>query len=168
MKTHVAVPFLVLAAAFSSTVQATPLEEIGKVPVSRLEFSSFKLEIALTGLKDWPFPIEGVGVSYKVNPDQIEIAVALKIDREEPFRTACGRTIARVRELLYVGASGDAPMGRSYLGSYFRGPWRGDQREAALRALDANTLIRVNVVKRGSCQAALVKAPVTFEATSPN
>ena len=59
-------------------------------------------------------------------------------------------------------------MGRSYLGSYFRGPWRGALREAALRALDASTLIRVDVVKRGSCHAALIKAPVTFEATSAN
>ena len=59
-------------------------------------------------------------------------------------------------------------MGRSYLGSYFRGPWRGNVRELALRTLDASTLIRVDVVKRGSCQAALVKAPVTFEAAPPD
>ncbi|MGP1680592.1 MAG: hypothetical protein ACTS6J_25995 [Burkholderiales bacterium] len=168
MSTHIAVLFLALATAFSSNVQATPLEEIHELPLSRLEFSSFKLEVALTGIKDWPFPIEDASVSYNVNPDQIEIVVAVKIARDQSFRTACARTVGRVRELLYVDANGDAPMGRSYLGSYFRGPWRGDLREAALRALDANTLIRVDVVKRGRCQAALIKAPVKFEAASPN
>lgn len=168
MRTQFAVLFLALAAAFSSKVQATPLEEIGDVPVSRLEFSSFKLEVALAGIKDWPFPIEGASVAYRVNPDQIEIVVAVKIARDESFRTVCGRTLGRVREFLYVNADGNAPMGRSYLGSYFRGPWRGALREAALRALDASTLIRVDVVKRGSCHAALIKAPVTFEATSAN
>ena len=167
MKTRIAVLFLALAAAFSSRVQATPLEEIHGVPVSRLEFGSFKLEVALAGIKDWPFPIDAAGVSFKVNPDKIEIVVAVKIARDDAFRTACARTVGRVREFLYVDANGHAPMGRSYLGSYFPGPWRGELREAALRALDANTLIRVNVVKRGSCQAALIKAPVTFEATSP-
>ncbi len=168
MRTHIAVSFLLLAAAFSGTVQATPLEEIHGVPVSRLEFGSLKLEVALSGIKDWPFPIEGASVSYQVNPDQIEIVVAVKIARDEPFRPACARTLARVRELLYVDANGNAPMGRSYLSSYFRGPWRGAQREAALRTLDASTLIRVDVLKRGSCHAALVKAPVEFEATSQN
>jgi len=168
MKTHIAVFYFAFAAAFGSNVQATPLGEIHEVPVSRLEFASFKLELALTGIKDWPFPIEGASVSYNVNPDKIEIVVAVKIARDETFRTACARTVGRVREYLYVDANGNAPMGRSNLGAYFRGPWRGDLREAALRALDANTLIRVDVVKRGSCQAALVKAPVTFEATSPN
>ena len=168
MKTQIAVLFLALATAFSNNVQATPLEEIHGVPVSRLEFGSFKLEVALAGIKDWPFPIDGAGVSFKVNPDKIEIVVAVKIARDESFRTACARTVGRVREFLYVDANGNAPMGRSYLGSYFPGPWRGDLREAALRTLDANTLIRVDVLKRGSCQAALIKAPVTFEATSPN
>ncbi len=167
MKTHIAVLFLAFATAFSSTVQATPLEEIHGVPVSRLEFGSFKLEVALDGIKDWPFPIEGAGVSFKVNPDQIEIVIAVKIAGAEPFRTACARTVARVREFLYVDANGVAPMGRSYLGSYFRGPWSGVAREAALRTLDANTLVRVDVLKRGSCQAVLVKAPVTFDSTSP-
>ena len=168
MNTHIPVLLLALATAFSSTVQATPLEEIHGVPVSRLEFGSFKLEVALTGIKDWPFPIEGAGVSFKLNPDQIEIVVAVKIAGAEPFRAACARTVARVREFLYVDANGVAPMGRSYLGSYFQGPWRGAAREAALRALDANTRIRVDVVKRGSCQATLIKAPVTFETISPN
>ena len=168
MNTPIAALFLVLATVFGSAVQATPLEEIHGTPVSRLEFGSFKLEVALTGIKDWPFPIEGAGVSYRLNPDQIEIVVALRIVRAESFRTACARTLGRVREFLYVDASGNAPMGRSYLGSYFGGPWRGEQREAALRALDANTLIRVDVVKRGSCRAALIKAPLTFEATSPD
>jgi hypothetical protein len=168
MNTHIAVLLLALATAFSSTVQATPLEEIHGVPVSRLEFGSFKLEVALAGIKDWPFPIEGAGVSFKVDPDQIEIVIAVKIAGAAPFRAACARTVARVREFLYVDASGVAPMGRSYLGFYFRGPWRGAAREAALRTLDANTLVRVDVLKRGSCQAALIKAPVTFEAISPN
>ncbi len=136
--------------------------------MSRLEFSSFKLEVALNGIKDWPFPIEGATVSYQVDPDQIQILVAVKIARDEPFRAACARTLGRVRELLYVDADGNAPMGRSYLGSYFRGPWRGAVREAALRTLDASTRIRVDVVKRGSCRAALIKAPVTFDSTSPN
>jgi hypothetical protein len=168
MKTPVAVLFLAFASAFSGNVQATPLEEINDLPVSRLEFSSLKLEVALAGIKDWPFPIEGASVSYTLNPDQINIVVAVKIASGEPFRTACARTVGRVRELLYVDADGNAPMGRSYLGSYFRGPWLGAVRESALRTLDASTRIRVDVVKRGSCHAALIKAPVTFEATSPN
>ena len=168
MNTHIAVLLLALATAFSSTVQATPLEEIHGVPVSRLEFGSFKLEVALAGIKDWPFPIEGAGVSFKVDPDQIEIVIAVKIAGAAPFRAACARTVARVRGFLYVDANGVAPMGRSYLGAYFQGPWRGAAREAALRTLDANTLVRVDVLKRGSCQAALIKAPVTFEAISPN
>ncbi|MBE0624444.1 MAG: hypothetical protein IH606_06500 [Burkholderiales bacterium] len=168
MNKHLAVLFLALATALSGNVQATPLEEIHGVPVSRLEFASFKLELALTGIKDWPFPIEGASVSYKVDPDEIGIVVALKIARDEAFRAACARTLGRVREFLYVDAKGHAPMGRSYLGSYFRGPWRGDLREAALRTLDASTLIRVDVVNRGSCRAALIKAPIRFEAATPN
>ena len=167
MKTQIAILFLALVTAFSNNVHATPLEDVHGVPVSRLEFGSFKLEVALTGIKDWPFPIEGAGVSFKVNPDQIEIVIAVKILGAEPFRSACAKTVARVREFLYVDANGVAPMGRSYLGSYFRGPWRGATREAALRTLDANTLVRVDVLKRGSCQAVLVKAPVTFDSTSP-
>jgi hypothetical protein len=168
MNKHFAVPLLVLAAVFCNGVGATPLEEVHGVPVSRLEYGSLKLEVGLTGIKDWPFPIEGASVAYQVNPDKIDIVVALKIDRNVSFRTACARTIARVREFLYVDAEGNAPMGRSYLGSYFRGPWRGDLREAALRAMDASTLIRVDIVKRGSCKAALIKAPITFESASPN
>ncbi len=167
MKTHIAVLFLALAAAFSGSVEATPLEDVHGVPVSRLEFASSKLELALTGIKDWPFPIEGCGVSFNVNPDQIEIVVAVKIADPEPFRAVCARTVARVREFLYVDVDGNVPMGRSNLGSYFRGPWRGAARETALRTLDANTSIRVDVVKRGSCHAALIKAPVTFDAISP-
>lgn len=167
MNTHIAVLLLASATAFSSTVQATPLTDIRDAPVSKLEFGSFKLEVALTGIKDWPFPIEGAGVSYKIDPDQIAIVVAVKKVRAESFRTACARTVGRIREFLYVDANGVAPMGRSHLGSYFRGPWRGNSGEIALRTLDANTLIRVDVVGSGSCQAALIKAPVTFEATSP-
>ncbi len=48
MKTPIAVLFLALAAAFSGAVQATPLEDVHGVPVSRLEFGSLKLEGALT------------------------------------------------------------------------------------------------------------------------
>lgn len=166
MNTHIAVLLLASATAFNSTVQATPLNDMRDAPVSRLEFGSFKLEVALTGIKDWPFPIEGVAVSYNIDPDRIDIVVAVGKVRSESFRTACARTVGRVREFLYVDANGVAPMGRSYLGSYFRGPWRGDAREVALRALDANTLVRVDVVGSGSCHAALIKDPVTFEATS--
>jgi hypothetical protein len=162
MKTQIAILLLASATAFSSTVQATPLEQLRDAPVSKLEFGSFKLELGLIGIKDWPFPIEGASVSYKIDPDQIEIVVAVRKVGAESFRTTCARTLGRVREFLYVDANGDAPMGRSYMGSYFRGPWRGDAREAALRALDAITLVRVNVVGSGSCQAALIKGPVTF------
>jgi len=168
MHTHIIVLFFVLATTFTSTVLATPLEDIHKVPVSRLEFGSLKLEVALAGIKDWPFPIGGASVSFKVNPDQIVIVVAVTIARDESFRTACTQTVGRVRELLYVDANGNAPMGRSNLNSYFRGSQRSDLRDAALRALDENTLIRVDVVKRGSCQAALIRAPIKFETTSPN
>ncbi|MBE0622622.1 MAG: hypothetical protein IH605_18675 [Burkholderiales bacterium] len=168
MKTPIAVFFLALATVFGSNVQATPLEEIHNLPVSRLEYSSLKLEIALAGIKDWPFPLEGASVFYEVDPDKIEIVVAMKIGRDESFREACAQTLGRVREFLYVDANGNAAMGRSNLGAYFRGPWRGNQRETALRTLDANTLIRVDVVKRGSCRAALIKAPVTFDPISPN
>jgi len=167
MNTPIAVLLLALATAFSSTVQATPLDELRTAPVSMIEFGSFKLEVALAGIKDWPFPIEGASVSYKIDPDQVEIVVAVRKVLAESFRTACARTVGRVREFLYVDANGVAPMGRSYLNSYFRGAWRGVAREVTLRAVDASTLIRVNVVGLGSCQAALIKAPVTFEATSP-
>jgi hypothetical protein len=162
MKTQIATLSLALAAALTGAAHATPLEDVHGVPVSRLEFGSFKLEVALTGIKNWPHPIDGANVSFRLDPDQIEIVVALRIPGDEPFRAACAGTLARVRELLYVDAKGDAPMGRSYLSAYFRGPWRGAEREAALRTLDANTLIRVDVLKRGSCQAVLVKGPVTF------
>jgi len=162
VNTRIAVLLLASATAFSSTVQATPLEQLRDAPVSKLEFAGFKLEVALNGINDWPFPIEGASVSYKIDPDQIEIVIAVRKVRTESFRTACARTLGRVREFLYVDANGVAPMGRSYLGSYFRGPWRGNAAEAALRALDAITLIRVDVVGSGSCHAALIKAPVTF------
>jgi hypothetical protein len=162
MKTQTTVLLLALAAAISGTVHATPLEQLRDAPVSRLEFGGFRLEVALNGIKDWPFPIEGAGVSYKFDPDQIVIVVAVRKVAAESFRTACARTLGRVREFLYVDANGAAPMGRSDLGSHFRGPWVGGAREAALRALDAITLIRVNVVGGGSCQAALIKGPITF------
>ena len=165
--TRIAVLLLALATTFSSTVQATPLDEIRTTQVSLLEFGSFKLEVALTGIKDWPFPVEGAGVAYKIDPDQFEIVVAVGKVPAESFRTACAKTIERVRGLLYVDANGVAPMGRSFLNSYFPGAWRGIRREATLRAVDASTLIRANVVGLGSCQAALVKAPVTFGASSP-
>src|SRR5450756_3248888 len=142
MNTHIAVLLLALATALSSTVQATPLDDLRTAPVSMVEFGSFKLEVALNGIKDWPFPIEGASVSYKIDPDQIEIVVAVRKVLAESFRTACARTVGRVREFLYVDANGVAPMGRSYMGSYFRGPWSGGARETALRALDAITIIR--------------------------
>ncbi|MFY9327365.1 MAG: hypothetical protein WAO76_05005 [Georgfuchsia sp.] len=167
MNTRNAVLLLALTTAISSAVLATPLDEIRANPVSMLEFGSFKLEVALTGIKDWPFPIKGASVPYKIDPDQIEIVVAVRKVRPELFRTACSKTIGRVREFLYVNADGVAPMGRSFLNNYFRGPWRGDAREAALRLIDANTLIRVDVVEGGSCEESLIKAPVTFEATPP-
>jgi hypothetical protein len=167
MKTHIVILLLALAGTFSSTVQATPFKELRDAPVSALEFGSFKLEVALTGIKDWPFPIAGASVSYHLDPDQIEIAIAVSKVRAESVRTACARTVGRVREFLYVNADGSAPMGRSFLSSYFRGPWRAGVREAALRTLDAGTLIRVAVVGGGNCQAALIKAPVTFEAIPP-
>ena len=149
------------------TVQATPLEELNKAPVSKLEFGSFKLEAALAGIQDWPYPIAGVAVSYSLDPDRIEIVVAAKEVRAGDFRKACARTLGRVREFLYVDADGTAPMGRSHLGAYFQGTWHREAREAALRALDAVTRIRVDVVGRGSCHAALVEAPVTFQEVPP-
>ena len=164
MNFPIAILFLALATACGGTAHATPLEDVHGVPLSRLEFGSLKLEVALVAIKDWPFPIEGAGVSFKIKPDQIEIVVAVKIAGTEPFRAACARTVTRVREFLYVDADGAAPMGRSNLGAYFRGPWTGALRETALRTLDATTLVRVDVLKRGSCQAILVKAPVTFDA----
>src|SRR5665811_2259458 len=132
MNTPIAVLLLALATAFSSTVQATPLDDLRTAPVSMIEFGSFKLEVGLTGIKDWPFPIEGASVSYKIDPDQVEIVVAVRKVLAESFRTACSRTVGRVREFLYVDANGVAPMGRSYLSSYFRGQWRGGAREAAV------------------------------------
>lgn len=153
--------------AFSSSVEATPLDELGKAPVSKLEFGSFKLEVGLMGIKNWPFPIEGASVSYKLDPDRIEIIIAVRKVRAGSFRTACGRTVGRVREFLYVNADGVAPMGRSFLSSYFLGAWRGKAREAALRELDADTLIRVDVIGRGSCEAALIGAPIKFVPVPP-
>ena len=164
---RIAVLLLALAAVVGGAAQATPLDELRTAQVSMLEFGSFKLEVGLTGIKDWPFPTEGASVSYKVDPDQVEIVVAVRKVPAESFRTACARTVERVRAFLYVDADGVAPMGRSYLGAYFRGPWRAGAREIALRAMDASTLVRVNVVGLGSCHAALIKAPVTFQATAP-
>jgi hypothetical protein len=162
MKTQIAALLLASAAALSGVVQATPLEQLRDATVSKLDFGSFKLEVALTGIKDWPVPIEGVSVSSQVEPDQIEIVVAVRKVPAESYRPACAQTLGRVREFLYVDANGVARMGRSDLGSYFRGPWVAGVRENALHALDAITRIRVNVVGSGSCQAALIKGPVTF------
>jgi hypothetical protein len=158
---------LMALACACGTVRAAPLDALGGTPVSKLEFGSFKLEVALTAINDWPYPVEGVSVTYRRDPDQIEIRVAVKEVRADSFRAACAKTLGRVREFLYVGADGTAPMGRSYLGSYYRGPWKGEAREAALRELDADTLIRVDVVGRGGCHAALIKAPVTYQPLSP-
>ena len=168
MKAYVAALLVASSVMFAGSVQATPLEELGGTPVSKLEFGSFKLEVALTAIGDWPSPIEGASVSYRRDPDRIEIRVAVKKVAADSFRSACERTLGRVREFLYVDADGVAPMGRSNLGLYFRGPWKGPAREAALRALDADTLIQVDVVGRGSCHAALIKTPVRFEAISPD
>lgn len=167
MNIYISVLLLALTTVFSSTVQATPLNELSEMPVSALEFGSFKLEVALSEIKDWPFPIEGPSVFYQLNPDQLEILIGVREVRAGSFRTACAATIGRVREFLKVDANGVQAVGRSFLSSYFRGPWHGTAREAALRAVDANALIRVLVVGDGSCQAALIKAPITFEATSP-
>jgi len=162
MNTRIAVLLLAAAAAFGSTAQATPLEQLRDAPVSMLEFGSFKLEAGLTAVKDWPFPIEGAGVSYAIDPDKIEIVIAVHKVPAESFRAACAQTLGRVREFLYVDPTGVAPMGRSYLGSYFQGPWSAGAREIALRALDAITVVRVNVVGDGSCHAALIKGPIAF------
>jgi hypothetical protein len=162
MKTHIAVLLLAVAATLGGAVHATPLEQLRDAQVSKLEFGSFRLEVALTGIKDWPFPIEGASVSYAFDPEQIEIVVAVRKVPAESYRTACTATLGRVRQFLYVDANGVAPMGRSDLGSYFRGPWVAGVREVALRALDAIARIRINVVGSGSCQAALIKGPVTF------
>ena len=167
MNARIAAVLLVLACAPGGAARATPLDALGGTPVSKLEFGSFKLEVALTEIKDWPYPVEGVGVSYRRDPDQIEIRVAVKEVRADAFRAACAKTLRRVREFLYVDADGVAPMGRSYLGSYYRGLWKGEAREAALRELDADTLIRVDVVGRGGCHAALIKAPVTYQPLAP-
>jgi hypothetical protein len=167
MRKRLAVPILALAAALGGTARATPLEELDRSQLSRLEFGSFKLETALAGIRDWPFPVEGAGVPYQLDPDRIDIVVAVRKVDAESFRDACARTLGRVREFLYVNADGVAPMGRSHLVFHFRGPWRGGAREAASRALDASTRIRVDVVGRGTCRAALVGAAVTFEALAP-
>ncbi len=162
MNTQIAALILASAAAFGSTAQATPLEQLRDAPVSKLEFGGFKLEVALNAIKDWPFPIEGAGVTFRIAPDQIEIVVSVRKVPAESFRAACAQTLGRVREFLYVDANGAAPMGRSDLGSHFRGRWSGGERETALRALDAITQIRVNVLGGGSCHATLIKGPVTF------
>ena len=167
MRSRISALCLASAAALSGSVGATPLEDLAKAQVSRLEFGSFKLEVALTGIKDWPFPIEGANVSHRLDPDRIDIVIALRNVRADSFRAACAQTIGRVREFLYVGADGVAPMGRSFLNAYFLGPWRGRAREAALREVDASTQIRVDVVGSGSCRAALIGAPVSFEPLSP-
>ena len=164
MKAYVAALLVASSVMFAGSVQATPLEELGGTPVSKLEFGSFKLEVALTDVKNWPSPTEGASVTYRRDPDQIEIRIAVKKVPANKFRAACAGTIGRVREFLYVDANGVAPMGRSNLGLYYRGQWKGLRREAALRELDADTVIRVDVVGRGSCHAALIKAPVKFEA----
>lgn len=164
MNAYRAALLLVSAVMLAGPAQASPLEELGGTPVSKLEFGSFKLEVALTEIKDWPSPVEGASVSYRRDPDWIEIRIAVKKVPAGEFRTACAGTIGRVREFLYVDADGVARMGRSNLGLYYRGPWKGLQREAALRELDADTMIRVDVVGRGGCHAALIKGPIRFKA----
>ncbi len=166
MKTSIAFLLVALAATSSATVQATPLSDVRRLQVSQLEFGAFRLETALAGIRDWPSPINGAGVSSHVDPDRIEIVVALGKVRADAFRSACARTIERVREFLYVDANGVPRTGRSYLSSYFQANWTGPERETALRTIDAATRIRVDVVGAGSCQAGLVKAPITFSPAS--
>ncbi|HWI13894.1 MAG TPA: hypothetical protein VNT02_06550 [Burkholderiales bacterium] len=166
MKTSIAFFLIALAAASSATVQATPLGDVRRLQVSQLEFGAFRLEMALAGIRDWPSPINGAGVTSHVDPDRIEIVVALGKVRADAFRAACARTIERVREFLYVDANGVPRTGRSNLGFYFQANWAGPERETALRAIDAVTQIRVDVVGAGSCHAGLVKTPVTFAPTS--
>ncbi len=165
--TPIAALLLAFAAAFGNTVYATPLNELKAAPVSMLEFGSFKLEMALTAIRDWPFPIEGTSVAYHVDPDQLEIVVSVKNVPLDSFRTACARSVGRVREFLYVDANGVARMGRSHLSAYFWGSRRGGTRESVLRAVDQSTRIRVNVVGAGGCHAALINAPITFDASAP-
>ncbi len=158
---------LALACVWSSAARATPLDDLRSAQVSKLEFGTFKLEVALNAIKNWPAPIEGAGVAYKIDPDKLDIVIAVRKVPAESFRTVCAATITRVREFLYVDANGSATMGRSYLSAYFATVGRGGAREIALRAIDASTQIRVNVVGLGSCHAALIKAPVTFDASTP-
>jgi hypothetical protein len=166
-RAHIGGALVAFAIASAGAVHATPLEELRKAQVSELEFGSFRLEVGLAGIKDWPYPIEGASVTPRVNPDQLDIVIAVGKDRAAPFRTTCTRTLERVREFLYVGVDGAAPMGRSHLSFYFRGRWRGHTREAALRALDDSARIRVDVVGQGSCEAALLNAPVRFTPLPP-
>lgn len=168
MNLRPAVLFLVLSAAFADAAHATPLEELRTLPVSKLEFGGFKLETTIANIKDWPYPVEGVNVSFAIDPDLIEIVVAVKKVEADAFRSACAQTVERVRKLLYVDAKGVAPMGRSYLGAYFHGPWQGRTREAAFRTMDAAARIRVDVVDRGTCEAALLNEPVKFKALAPH
>src|ERR1035437_1742768 len=88
----------ILSALCGSPVSATPLEDLRQAAVSELEFGSFKLELALTGIKDWPVPIEGASVSYQIDPDQLQILIALKKKRADDARSLCTRTLGRVRE----------------------------------------------------------------------
>ena len=167
MKTSITILFAACAAAFAGAAQPTPLSDLRRLNVSQLEFGAFRLETALAGIRDWPSPITGVGVSSGVDPDQIEIVVALGKVRAESAHAACARTIERVRGFLYVDANGVPRTGRSYLSLYFPGKWADRERETALIAIDASTRIRVDVVGAGSCQAGLVKAPITFTPAFP-
>ena len=166
MKTLVAVLIAAISLGVGDTVKATPLNDLSEASVSALEFGSFKLEIALSGIKDWPYPIEGASVSYKLNPDQIELLIGVSEVRGISFRTVCGRTLERVRSFLKT-ENGVPLVGRSFLSSYYRGPWHGVERETALRALDAATMVTVLVVGGGSCKAGLVQSPITFDSGSP-
>ncbi len=162
MKKCVAAAIVALGAALSGSVHATPLGELRKQQVSELEFGSFRLEVALAALKDWPVPIEGASVSARDEPDRIEIVIAVRKVRAASFRGICADTLARVREFLYVDADGAPIMGRSSLNLYYHGSWRGPGGEAAFRAIDSSTRIRVDVVGQGSCDAALIKGPIRY------
>ena len=167
MSVRVAVLLSALILVISGSVAASPLEDLAEAPVSALEFGGFKLEVALSEIKDWPFPIEGAGVFSQLNPDQLEISVGVSEARGASFRTICSKTLERVRNFFKVDANGVPLVGRSFLSSYFRGPWHGAERETALRALDTVTIIKILVVGGGSCQAALTQAPITFNSISP-
>jgi hypothetical protein len=157
---------LVFTLCTAGAAIATPLEDLRQASVSELEMGSLRMEIALSAIKDWPAPIEGASVTYAIDPDQLQILVALKKPRSEDAQSLCARTLGRIREMLYVKADGTLQTGRSSLNTYFRVRWQGSAREAALHSLDMATSIRVDVAGAGTCRAPLVKGAIKFEPVS--